>query len=349
MVVDRRIFCAALVCVLMPGCSEAAPPAPTPTPTPARRTKATPIPPWWAAFRTTYMLPEGRIVDTGNNGVSHSEGQSYGMLFAELAGDRDSFDRLWQWTEAKLARPDVALYAWRYDPHAADPVADRNNATDGDLMIAWTLSRAARRWKEPRYAARAEQIRRAIAERLVVTRGGRRLLLPGLEGFAHSDRVTLNPSYYVWPALDAFAQQDPAVWQPVIRDGEAMLAMARFGPLQLPADWIDVAESGALAPASGKPPRFGYDAIRVPLYAAASGRKAMIEPIAQWWRGIVTARGTIPAWIDVTSGQIADYPLSAGGMDVVDRVLNTARAPAAPADYYAAALQCLANQLPGRG
>ena len=38
--------------------------------------------PRWAAYKTRFFQPEGRIVDTGNGGVSHSEGQGYGLLLA---------------------------------------------------------------------------------------------------------------------------------------------------------------------------------------------------------------------------------------------------------------------------
>jgi endoglucanase len=41
------------------------------------------------------------------------------------------------WTERTLLRGDVALFAWRYDPRAPNPVADTNNASDGDMLIAW--------------------------------------------------------------------------------------------------------------------------------------------------------------------------------------------------------------------
>ena len=34
----------------------------------------------WLAFRNRFIAPEGRVVDTGNGGVSHSEGQGYAML-----------------------------------------------------------------------------------------------------------------------------------------------------------------------------------------------------------------------------------------------------------------------------
>ncbi|RZM35380.1 MAG: endoglucanase [Sphingomonas sp.] len=296
----------------------------------------------WATFKARFMDQSGRIVDNGNGGISHSEGQSYALTMACAAGDRNGFERVLQWTEANLARPDTALYAWRYDPRKPDPVADRNNATDGDLLIAYALAKAADRWKQPQYAARSQAIVTAIASRLTRSVGGRMLLLPGLEGFSAPGRTTVNPCYYVWPALDLFARTgDAATWRRVIADGEALLAAARFGAHRLPADWIDISNTGAVSPAADKPPRFGFDAIRVPLYASVSGRSALVGPIRTWWQTMPSP--TIPAWIDVVSGQTADYPLSAGGQAVVARTLGTKRPATLATDYYAAALQCLAS------
>jgi endoglucanase len=90
----------------------------------------------WTAFRQIYLSGDGRIVDNGNGGISHSEGQGYGMVLATLVGDRPR-SRPCGWTERTLLRGDVALFAWRYDPRAPNPVADTNNASDGDMLIAW--------------------------------------------------------------------------------------------------------------------------------------------------------------------------------------------------------------------
>jgi hypothetical protein len=70
---------------------------------------------------------------------------------------------------------------------------DPNNATDGDILIAWALLRASRRWKEQSYATDSRAIREAIAQNLVADVGGRRVLLPGLVGFRQQDAVDLQP------------------------------------------------------------------------------------------------------------------------------------------------------------
>ena len=36
----------------------------------------------WRAYLAKFVTPDGRVVDNANGGVSHSEGQGYGLLFA---------------------------------------------------------------------------------------------------------------------------------------------------------------------------------------------------------------------------------------------------------------------------
>lgn len=301
---------------------------------------------FWSQYRERFVLPTGRVIDNGNGNISHSESQGYGMLLATIHNDRKTFDSLARWTAETLLRPDVALHAWKYDPRDLKPVADPNNATDGDMLIAWGLSRAAQQWQVPEYAQRASAIRQAIRSQLVIERAGRMVLLPGIEGFADKARVVVNPSYYIWSALDAFAALDgEAVWGQVIEDGLSLLTEARFGPLSLPVDWFQIDSTGKLAPAIDKPPRFGFDAIRVPLYAAAGRRLAIAERVVAWWKTYADNGKPIPAWIDVITGETAPYPLSEGGMAAVGRTLGSAQPDKLSQDYYAATLQMLARDM----
>ena len=334
MAVDRRTFTLATLATLTGSCARAG------------ETRTADREALWPRFKAAFLDRSGRIIDNGNGGVSHSEGQGYGLWLALWANDRAAFDAIFAWTEAALARKDVALYAWRYDPRQANPVADRNNATDGDIFIAWALAQAGEAWRAPAFTRRSEEIRAAILSQLVVERFGRRLLLPGLEGFSSPNVVTVNPSYFIWPAFDKFQALDGAtVWGGVIGDSERLLAAARFGSRRLPTDWVDVTASPALAPAASKPPRFGFDAIRIPLYALAGGRASLAAPVTDYWRAYRRKGQAIPAWIDVHSGQAADYPLSAGGLAVTDRAMGARNSSDLSSDYYAAALQMLTRAL----
>jgi len=322
---NRRHVLGAVAMTLIGGCAEAAPP-----------------PTDWAAFKARFLLADGRIVDTGNGGISHSEGQGYGMILAEAANDPVAFAAMAGWTARVLGRPDMALHAWRYVPTAAVPVGDPNNATDGDILIAGALMRAGRRWHRAEYLARAKAIRVAIVQRLIKRRAGRSLLLPGLVGFEWPDRTTVNPSYYVWPLLDQFRAIDgDRVWGRIVADGEWLIQSARFGAFGLPTDWVDVANDGRVTPAAGRPPRFGFDAIRVPLYLTMGGRNAEAANVARFWR---TTKSPLPAWVDVTTAERAPFAVSAGGRAVARRVLGAAVSSVTDdPDYYSAVLGSLAR------
>ncbi len=73
----------------------------------------------WRAYRERFVTPQGRVVDTGNGGISHSEGQGYGMLLAVAADDRATFERIWTWTRANLMVRDDQLLAWRWSRSGA--------------------------------------------------------------------------------------------------------------------------------------------------------------------------------------------------------------------------------------
>jgi endoglucanase len=306
----------------------------------------------WGKYRDRFVTADGRVRDTGNKEVSHTEGQGWAMLFAETAGDRASFAKLWQWTRDNLQRRDNALFSWRFDPgDGTTPVADLNDASDGDILIAWALIRAGNRWSEPEYKEAAKRVVADIRHRLLTNTPGRLVLLPGAAGFKGKDGVTVvNPSYYVYPALKEFAKIQPSPqWQRLRRDGLALLAEARFGRWGLTPDWIDVDKKGGVGPAANFPTRFGFDAVRIPLYLIWGG-DATPERLASYldfWNDY--GRKPAPAWADVKDNSVAPYAGSTGFQAIAQLARGFAgpESPALPTiadndDYYAASLTLLA-------
>lgn len=248
---------------------------------------AAPLDALWTDWRARFVAGDGRVVDDGNGGISHSEGQGYGMLLAGRAGDRATFDRLWTFTRAVLGVRGDGLFAWRYDPRAANRVSDPNDASDGDLLIAWALAEAGRRWPEGGYTEDAAVVARAVQRMAVTDHGGVRLLLPGAAGFGAGDRPdgpVVNPSYWVYPAFPALAAVAPEYdWEKLSAGGRTLLAAGGFGPSRLPPDWLALG-GGAPAPAKGFPAMFGWNALRVPLYLAWAGAgAAALAPYAALW------------------------------------------------------------------
>jgi endoglucanase len=289
----------------------------------------------WAAFQARFVTPDGRVVDTGNGGVSHSEGQGWSMLLAVRADDRRGFDRLHAWTRRVLRRPQDALHAWRYRPDAAIPVDDPNNATDGDICIAWALLEAGQRWGSAEHAAAGVAIGRDILRLLVRPAGTYALLLPGMQGFERRHHLVVNLSYYVFPAIRVLAQAvpDPA-WARLAADGLTLLRRALYGRWLLPPDWLQVARrDGALAPAEGWPARFSFDAVRVPLWLCWAGLRQ--EPALLQANRFWAASGLAPpAWVDLATNSPAPYPASPGVAALARLVASDGRTGPIPSSVH---------------
>ncbi|MCX7375071.1 MAG: glycosyl hydrolase family 8, partial [Alphaproteobacteria bacterium] len=308
----------------------------------------------WGQFRSRFMAPDGRIIDTGNRNISHSEGQGWGMLMALAADDRASFERIWAWTRRTLDRPRDALSAWRFRPQAANPVEDMNNATDGDLFLAWALLEAGRIWGATEHTESGQAIGRDILRLLVRPAGGMALLLPGARGFERRDHVIVNPSYYCFPALRVLAAgvPDPA-WLRVAGDGLSLLRAARFGRWGLPPDWLSVhKQDRRLTLPSNWAPRFSYDAVRVPLYLGwvGLGQEPALQAAADFWTD--SGHPQMPAWTDLYSNAVSPYTASPGiaavavfAAQMAGRPIPVAerRAPDAMPDYYSGALSALVS------
>ena len=65
--------------------------------------------PIWKSYKSRFVTEAGRVIDTANGQISHSEGQGYGMLLAVAALDRNAFDRICGWTRANLMVRDDQL------------------------------------------------------------------------------------------------------------------------------------------------------------------------------------------------------------------------------------------------
>lgn len=227
----------------------------------------------WDAYKAKFLDPRGRIVDDGNGNISHSEGQGYGLLLAYLAGDRADFALIWSFTRTELLIRNDGLAAWKWSPAAKPHVTDINNATDGDILIAYALALAGRDWKRNDYLAAGAGISRSILKSAVIESPARTLLLPAAQGFVapgRKDGPIINLSYWIFEALPVLDSLTPSPqWARLRETGLALVRDVAFGPRRLPSDWISLAN--APKPAEGFPPEFGYNALRIPLYMVRSG------------------------------------------------------------------------------
>lgn len=303
----------------------------------------------WKHFRQRFIQPDGRVVDAGQGGISHSEGQGYAMLLAVHYGDRATFEQVWQWTRKNLQVRSDNLLSWRWTPQAG--ITDKNNASDGDLLTAWALLRASSKWHVPEYLQASRKIARDIREKLLRKTPQGLILLPGAEGFDKQEGNTVNLSYWVFPALDEIGQADPSPeWAELSNTGMAILQYAHFGRWGLPPDWLTLTEK--VAPSSGLPEQFGYSALRIPLYLLWSHRESpeLLKPYRQFW-GYFKGAQFLPAWTNLKDDSVDSYDASAGIRSLAQWVLDYPRTPAAgqyPPDekqgYYSSVLLLLTEE-----
>jgi endoglucanase len=216
-------------------------------------------------FLDRYVDPDGRVVRHVQGGDTVSEGQAYAMTIAAAIGDETTFRKVWEWTRTELRRPD-GLFSWHW---ADGAVTDEDPAADADLVVAGALALAARRFDDATLADDADAIGAAVLDLETTWIGGHRVLVAGPWAVG---RKVVNPSYAVLTVMSELWRADRPEWADVAASSRIVLRQLTESPPHLPPDWATATGDGTLgirAAPAGDPPRYGWDAARVPVQLAA--------------------------------------------------------------------------------
>lgn len=283
----------------------------------------------------------GAALDNDNGMIWHTESLGVSMLAAVAVRDERLFAVLD--SQARTVRRTDGLHSWKVQ---AGKVADSNNATDGDLFIAWAYLLAARTFAGARvmHLHAADQLLAAIHKHCVRPSSHGLVILPGVEGFSDAEGAvrTINLSYWVYPALQAFAQHDrKGPWSALIESGRKITGFAYFGEHALPPDWLEL--SKPVKPDSRLSTRFSYDAMRVPLYLHLAGFSS--HPAVD--RSLKFFTRTGKTWVDLQSGELSPYGIDPSAEVVIRQIRSSRLQPASlrafPTKYYPASLAVLAE------
>ena len=264
----------------------------------------------WQTYVAQFVATDGRVIDNVNSGISHTESQGYGMLLAVAANDKSSFERIWAFTQSTMYIREDGLGAWKFEPKAVDvasndvaasaqavttPVAgqitDMNNATDGDILIAWALAEAGAAGFGEQYSARAVQLSQALRSTVYNAGSFGLQMMPGKIGFSAAERggkPVVNLSYWVFPAFDRLAVLAPQpMWSQLTKSGKALVRASQSFASALPSDWLALnVENNTISSATGFDDAFSYNGIRIPLYLAMTGpksRQLLRASFEQWF------------------------------------------------------------------
>lgn len=274
--------------------------------------------PAWDAFKARFLHQDGRVIDASYaDQRTVSEAQAYAMLFALIANDRASFERLLQWTNDKLARGDLGqhLPAWlwgRLPEQRGWGVIDSNAATDADVWMAYALLEAGRLWSEAPYLDLGEKMVAQILDREVMSVPGLgRVLMPAPRGFVEAEagaqRWRLNPSYLALQPLRRFREhtQDES-WDEVLASSRRILVEAAVSGLI--GDWLLWRPYSGFAPDEQTQGIGSYDAIRTYLWvgmldAGDPDRATLLAQLAPMARRL-SADGYPPEFWEPRTGRV---------------------------------------------
>ncbi len=217
----------------------------------------------WESYKRVYIDPSGFVLDRSRNqGEVTSEGQSYALMRAVWIDDSETFDRVLEWTEANLRRPD-GLYSWRWSP--TGKVLDVNSATDADEDISFALILASHHFRKPYYLDRARELLQAIRLHAgLQIQGG---WFPSAGNWAVADRI-VNLSYFAPYAHPYFQRADPeGKWETSLEIGyDLMERTLKLPNVKLIPDFMRVSEANEvelLSESDSLSRDFSFDAMRL--------------------------------------------------------------------------------------
>lgn len=225
-----------------------------------------------AQLRTDFLddyVQGGRVVRTDQGGDTVSEGQAYGLLIAYANDDRETFDRIWSWTQRHLLTDD-GLLAWRWTPD--DGVADEQSASDADLDAARALVLAGEHWGDERLTTAGTTMAAAILDHETAQTDLGTILLPG--PWADTEPYRYNASYASPAAFRILERATGDRRWTALEEGSTAATAAVLKGSDLPSDWSQVHADGTVdaMPATGDQGSvvYGWEAMRLPLrYAEA--------------------------------------------------------------------------------
>lgn len=271
--------------------------------------------PAWESFKNNLISHDGRVIDYSTEAnKTTSEGQSYALFFALVANDRDTFNKLLNWTENNLAPDDFSAklpaWVWGKDSDGNWQILDYNSASDADLWMAYTLGEAGRLWDDRSYLALSSLLsNRILQDETFETSKLGQVLLPGTQGFVlDENRLRLNPSYLPMQLLKWFATYgEDKRWRALYNSSRKIILDA--SPRGYAPEWViyDPKLGRVLHDDAESDKTGSYNAIRVYLWAGMMHgddptRLALVEkylPMAHHIRN----HGTPPESINILTGE----------------------------------------------
>jgi len=226
-------------------------------------------------YRTNVIQPNGRVIDWQNKAVTHSEGIGYSLFFAVKMSDKDTFYKVFYWFKRNIPLNDKGLIPWLWGKNSKGGwgILDFNDATDGNLWIAYALLLGYEKWRDEEFKEFAINLIKNIKKYDVLLHKNCVFLLPASKFFVGSKSLTINPSYYAPFIFAKFYKYDKdPIWLELINQSFKIWYFVSVTPYHLFPEWIDIdLKTCKVTKIYGI---MGFNSIRIPiwiLYSAELG------------------------------------------------------------------------------
>ena len=294
----------------------------------------------WEQYKVSFIQSDGRVIDKWQDSISHSESQGYGLLNSVLFNDREAFQSIWKWTKSNLLgrKDNLIPWSWGKRYNGQWEIIDYNNATDGDVLVAYSLIMASVKWQNQNYREEGLKIIEGMRKQLAAKWDSKTYLLPAHYGFQKEGRLVLNPSYLIVSAYRTFAEVDDRdFWRKVYDDSLDLISKSSFGKLKLPPDWISLSSSG-VSIWEEKSPLFGYEAIRTILYLSWEKTPRYPEGMSKILK-IYEKQGYLPLYVDLKKNNVSLDDAPAGFYAIFARAAEKSGLKALSRDLFKKAFE----------
>ena len=265
-----------------------------------------------SSFLRDWVDPDGRVVRRDQGADTVSEGQGYALLLAVAVDDRATFQRVWSWTAAHLQRPDGLLgFHWK-----AGSLIDATPAADADTQVAWALSLAGQRFRNPGYTDAARALARAVVDKEAgYDDTGQVTLAAGPWAVIAGTPVVSEPGYWTPAANAALASLTGDLrWAHLTAADTGHLRRLTSNGTALPPDWALLSHGAPRptgSPDGGNPAQFGPDGMRAAVWNACTvDGRALLARLWPLMKGTAD-QAPLSRHLDGTVRQAVQTPLSA--------------------------------------
>jgi endo-1,4-beta-D-glucanase Y len=249
---------------------------------------------WYENWKKNRLVScNGNLMPSADStSMSKVEAQGFAMVAVAYMGDKDVFDKLYNFYTSKTSSAGCGLSGWQTN---CSGVSDSGAATDGDVDVASGLVVAHWQWPDAGYDAKAKTLI-ANLRKVILDCSGKWTLYPGCSGGRPWGGCNETDISYYSPAFFRYFAEisGDTAWSKMADDTQKIRDAAANASTGLVPDWQSVSGTAGSGSRSGN---YGFDAIRAPykqcldyLWHGTAEAGAWCKKLSTWAHGVgVTA------------------------------------------------------------